>query len=166
MRRLTVLSVAYSLAPVGPNAVGGSEQVLTSLDQALVAAGHRNIVVACEGSQTAGELVSFPGPTPGRRIDGRCRVGKQRAMRRLIGACRTYGHMRRKEAIPTSNPPPAATAPAIARRIGRDSKYATCSGRGLGSAAPMATHEAQAGCGTMTKRAPNARSGSGTGSIG
>ena len=85
MRRLTVLSVAYSLAPVGPNAVGGSEQVLTSLDQALVAAGHRNIVVACEGSQTAGELVSFPGPTPGRRIDGRCRVGKQRAMRRLIG---------------------------------------------------------------------------------
>jgi glycosyltransferase involved in cell wall biosynthesis len=85
MRRMTILSVAYSLAPVGPDAVGGSEQVLTSLDQALAAAGHRNIVVACEGSEVAGELVSFPAPPTSGRIDGRCRVGKQRAMRRLIG---------------------------------------------------------------------------------
>ena len=85
MRRLTILSVAYSLAPVGPNAVGGSEQVLTALDRALADAGHRNIVVACEGSEVAGELVSFPAPPMSGRIDGRCRVGKQRAMRRLIG---------------------------------------------------------------------------------
>ena len=84
MRRLTILSVAYSLAPVGPDAVGGSEQVLTALDQALVAAGHRSIVVACEGSKTVGELVSFPAPPTHGHIDGRCRVGKQRSMRRLI----------------------------------------------------------------------------------
>ena len=84
MRRLTILSVAYSLAPVGPNAVGGSEQVLTSLDRALAAAGHRNIVVACKGSEVAGELVSFPGPPSRGQIDGRCRVGRQRTMRRLI----------------------------------------------------------------------------------
>ncbi|MGI4946079.1 MAG: hypothetical protein ACRYHQ_36885, partial [Janthinobacterium lividum] len=62
MRRMTILSVAYSLAPVGPDSVGGSEQVLTALDRALTDAGHRNIVVACEGSEVAGELVSFPAP--------------------------------------------------------------------------------------------------------
>ncbi len=60
----TVLSVAYPLTPVGPDAVGGSEQILTQMDAALVRAGHRSVVVACEGSQTFGELV----PTP--RWDG------------------------------------------------------------------------------------------------
>ena len=55
---LTILSVAYPLAPVGPDGVGGAEQVLTYLDSALVRAGHQSIVVACEGSQTAGTL--FP----------------------------------------------------------------------------------------------------------
>jgi glycosyltransferase involved in cell wall biosynthesis len=58
--RLTVLSVAYPLAPVGPDAVGGAEQVLAQLDRALVDAGHRSIVIACEGSQVAGELVAVP----------------------------------------------------------------------------------------------------------
>ena len=62
MRRLTVLSIAYPLAPAGPDAVGGSEQVLTALDHALVAAGHRSIVVACDGSVVEGELVRYPGP--------------------------------------------------------------------------------------------------------
>ena len=56
--RLTVLNVAYPLAPVGPDAVGGAEQVLAQLDAALVAAGHRSIVVAQEGSCTAGKLVT------------------------------------------------------------------------------------------------------------
>src|SRR5437764_10808824 len=50
---LTVLSVGYALAPVGPAAVGGAEQILSALDQALVAAGHRSLVVAPEGSHTA-----------------------------------------------------------------------------------------------------------------
>jgi hypothetical protein len=57
---LTILSVAYPLAPVGPDAVGGAEQVLTHLDRALVQAGHRSIVIAQEGSQTAGTLVAVP----------------------------------------------------------------------------------------------------------
>ena len=43
---LTVLSVSYPLAPVGPDAVGGAEQILSALDAGLVAAGHRSIVVA------------------------------------------------------------------------------------------------------------------------
>lgn len=54
---LTILSVAYPLAPVGPDAVGGAEQVLGQLDAALVERGHRSIVIACEGSRTAGTLI-------------------------------------------------------------------------------------------------------------
>jgi glycosyltransferase involved in cell wall biosynthesis len=60
----TVLSVGYPLAPVGEDAVGGAEQVLTALDRALVAAGHQSIVVAPEASTVAG----LHEPTP--RIAG------------------------------------------------------------------------------------------------
>lgn len=55
---LTILSVAYPLAPVGPDAVGGAEQILTALDAALIRARHRSLVIACEGSKTCGTL--FP----------------------------------------------------------------------------------------------------------
>lgn len=60
---LTVLSIAYPLAPTGLDAVGGAEQVLSDLDHALVSAGHTSLVVACEGSQAAGRL--FTGALPG-----------------------------------------------------------------------------------------------------
>ncbi|HEU4985495.1 MAG TPA: glycosyltransferase family 4 protein [Rhizobiaceae bacterium] len=59
---LTILSVAYPFAPVGPNAVGGAEQVLSAIDQALVERGHRSVVIACEGSEAAGELIAQPLP--------------------------------------------------------------------------------------------------------
>jgi glycosyltransferase involved in cell wall biosynthesis len=62
---LTVLNIGYALAPVGPDATGGAEQVLSALDHAVVAAGYRSIVVAPDGSQTAGTLVttaSLPAP--------------------------------------------------------------------------------------------------------
>jgi len=59
-----VLSVGYALAPVGPDAVGGSEQILAQVDRALVRAGHRSIVVAPEGSCVAGTLVATPPPPP------------------------------------------------------------------------------------------------------
>jgi hypothetical protein len=55
---LTVLNVAFVFAPVGPDTAGGAEQVLAALDRALVAAGHRSLVVACAGSKTAGELLA------------------------------------------------------------------------------------------------------------
>jgi glycosyltransferase involved in cell wall biosynthesis len=58
----TVLSIAFPFAPVGPNLVGGAEQILWDLDQALVAAGDRSLVVACEGSKPAGKLFSLPLP--------------------------------------------------------------------------------------------------------
>lgn len=57
---LTVLSVAYPLAPVSADSVGGAEQVLSALDHALADAGHRSIVIACEGSRAAGTLVATP----------------------------------------------------------------------------------------------------------
>lgn len=53
---LTVLSVGYPLACVGPDAVGGAEQILSALDDALVRAGHRSLVIAPEGSVCRGEL--------------------------------------------------------------------------------------------------------------
>lgn len=46
---LTVLNVAYPLAPVGSDAVGGAEQILSHLDAALVCAGHTSVVIASEG---------------------------------------------------------------------------------------------------------------------
>lgn len=60
---LTVLNVAYPLAPVGPDAVGGAEQILWALDRALVAAGHTSLVIAAEGSATAGRLLPVPAET-------------------------------------------------------------------------------------------------------
>ena len=62
---LTVLNIGYALSPVGPDVAGGAEQVLSALDHALVAAGHRSIVVGPEGSRPAGALVATASlPTP------------------------------------------------------------------------------------------------------
>lgn len=59
---LTMLEVAFPLVPVGEDAVGGSEQVLASIDRRLVERGHRSIVIACAGSRVAGQLVELPAP--------------------------------------------------------------------------------------------------------
>ncbi|HET9087848.1 MAG TPA: glycosyltransferase, partial [Acidobacteriaceae bacterium] len=60
---LTVLSVAFPFAPVSSAAVGGAEQILSTLDCALRRAGHVSLVVACEGSRPAGSLFQFPVPS-------------------------------------------------------------------------------------------------------
>ena len=60
MRELTVLSVAFPFAPVGPDAVGGAEQVLTAVEEAAVRAGHRSLVIACAGSVCRGTLIPTP----------------------------------------------------------------------------------------------------------
>ena len=57
---LTVLTVGYPLAPLGPDAPGGAEQVATAIDAALAAAGHHSIVIAPEDSICAGTLVPLP----------------------------------------------------------------------------------------------------------
>ena len=79
---LTVLLTAYSLAPVSPDAVGGSEQVLNALDAALAAAGHRSLVAACDGSRVLGRLFPFACPPAG-RIE---QADKDAATNRLRGA--------------------------------------------------------------------------------
>jgi glycosyltransferase involved in cell wall biosynthesis len=56
----TVLSVAYPFAPVGPDSVGGAEQILAMLDQALVSAGWKSIVVGQTGSQVQDKLIELP----------------------------------------------------------------------------------------------------------
>ncbi|MDQ2898594.1 MAG: glycosyltransferase family 4 protein [Acidobacteriota bacterium] len=55
---LNILSVAYPLTPVGPNAVGGSEQILTILDRELTKQGHHSFVIAVEGSEVCGKLIA------------------------------------------------------------------------------------------------------------
>jgi glycosyltransferase involved in cell wall biosynthesis len=75
-----VLSVAYPLALVGPNQVGGAEQILSALDRALVAAGHHSLVIAADGSEAAGTLIPLP------RLDG---VFDEDAVRRGRQHCRS-----------------------------------------------------------------------------
>lgn len=58
--KLSVLSVAYPLAPVRPDSTGGAEQVLGAIDRGLTARGHESIVVACAGSSVTGTLVETP----------------------------------------------------------------------------------------------------------
>lgn len=60
---LTILSIAYPFAPVGADAVGGAEQILSALDFAIVNSGHRSLVAAREGSQTAGTLIATKAPS-------------------------------------------------------------------------------------------------------
>lgn len=57
---LRILQVAYSLVPVGPDAVGGSEQVLYHLERGLAARGFETLVIASEDSQVSGKLIPLP----------------------------------------------------------------------------------------------------------
>ncbi len=57
---LTVLNVAYPLAAVSPDAVGGAEQVVSLVDHAIARAGHTSLVVAREDSHCSGTLIPVP----------------------------------------------------------------------------------------------------------
>lgn len=81
---LRILNVAYPFAPVGPDAVGGAEQVLYALDQALVAAGHHSAVMACEGSRTTGCLL--PIASPRGDIDPAARSAVYTTMQQVMAA--------------------------------------------------------------------------------
>jgi glycosyltransferase involved in cell wall biosynthesis len=80
--RYTVLHVAYPLTQVGEDAVGGSEQILTLVDRAVVRAGHDSIVIAAEGSKVSGTLIASS-PANG-RLDPQVRKWGQDEHRRLI----------------------------------------------------------------------------------
>src|SRR3954470_5548006 len=62
MVSLTILQVAFPFAPVGPDAVGGAEQVLGLIERNLPRFGHCAVVVACAGSATHGPLLPPPLP--------------------------------------------------------------------------------------------------------
>lgn len=59
-KSLSILSVAYPLAPVRMDPVGGAEQILAILDRALSAAGHRSTVIAAADSCVTGRLSAIP----------------------------------------------------------------------------------------------------------
>jgi glycosyltransferase involved in cell wall biosynthesis len=88
---LTVLNVAYPLATVGPDAVGGAEQVVSLLDRAIVRAGHTSIVVAREGSRCAGILV--PVPRVSGTMSNHLQPGAQTACRNAIRAALSRWHI-------------------------------------------------------------------------
>jgi glycosyltransferase involved in cell wall biosynthesis len=67
MRKLTVLSVAFPFAIVSTDPIGGAEQILARIDRTLIEAGHHSIVLAAEGSESAGDLITLP------RISGEIR---------------------------------------------------------------------------------------------
>ncbi len=58
----SVLQVAYPLAPVGPDAVGGAEQILSRLDVALTGRGSQSLVIAHENSKVAGACQKIRAP--------------------------------------------------------------------------------------------------------
>src|SRR5712671_6569232 len=60
--RRTILSVAYPFAEVGSGAVGGAEQILGTLEKALVRRGFQSIVAAHARSEVAGELLGVAVP--------------------------------------------------------------------------------------------------------
>ncbi|HEX6987472.1 MAG TPA: GNAT family N-acetyltransferase, partial [Planctomycetaceae bacterium] len=69
--------------------VGGAEQVLSMLDAALVRAGHRSLVMACEGSAAAGTLVPVPRETEMLTDGARVRV-LERHRRAIKAALERY----------------------------------------------------------------------------
>lgn len=83
---LTVLTVADPFAPLTPGGDaagldGGAGQTVLALDAALVRAGHRSLVLACDGSAVAGTLVPLPRTRPG--LSGAARrhvLGRQKAL--------------------------------------------------------------------------------------
>lgn len=154
VRKLTVVSVAYPLARVGPDAVGGAEQILSAIDAALVAAGHRSIVVAVEGSEAAGELVSYQWPEHDPPLSKRA-VCEQRGrahstLRRVLdGGGVDLVHMHGvdfHEYIPCSGPPvmvtlhlPLSWYPPVALQPGRDDVWLHCVSATQQAAAPACT---------------------------
>ena len=85
---LSVLSVSYPFAQVRPDAAGGAEQVLLSLDAAIVRSGCQSIVIAPEGSKVKGALE--PLPLVKGRIDGEARSYIYGLCRRAIGFALKY----------------------------------------------------------------------------
>ena len=55
---LRILYIAYPLLPVSESSAGGAEQMLRVTERQMARRGHRTMVAACGGSQTAGDLLA------------------------------------------------------------------------------------------------------------
>jgi len=86
-RQRTILSVAYPFAAVGPDAVGGAEQVLAKLESALVRRAFRSVVAAHAGATVAGEL--FGVTVPEGLLTPEVRMTVERSMQAAIDAATT-----------------------------------------------------------------------------
>src|SRR5690348_3218889 len=80
--RLTVLSVSYPLAKVSSGTAGGAEQVLATIDRALVRDGHRSLVLAPEGSHCYGLLI--PALIPSGVLDDVARREARKVFKQLL----------------------------------------------------------------------------------
>lgn len=80
---LRILHVSHALSRVSADAVGGAEQILATLDEALSGAGHASAVVAPAGSRAAGRL--FPSCPVAPPFDV---ASEQAALRSQAGAVR------------------------------------------------------------------------------
>jgi glycosyltransferase involved in cell wall biosynthesis len=58
--------------------------VLTAIDEALVATGHRSIVIGCRGSRSAGECIEIPVPSRAHILDPDTVAGVHRSVRAVI----------------------------------------------------------------------------------
>lgn len=89
--RRTILEVACPFAPIGPDAVGSAEQIVALVDEGLVRAGHRSIVIAPEGSVCKGTSIATPATPEGRPLDAAAQEHAWGAHREAIAeACRRY----------------------------------------------------------------------------
>lgn len=123
---LTVLTVGYPLAPLGPDAPGGAEQVATTIDGALVAAGHRSIVIAPEDSTIAGRLTGLP--VAPRVIDTKAIYRAHDACRRAIAAVLSNEHVDLVHLHGTDFP---SYMPAGRTRLATLHRWADCYPRGI-----------------------------------
>jgi glycosyltransferase involved in cell wall biosynthesis len=89
MSRLAILSVAFPLALVSRDAVGGAEQILSQIDQGLVREGHHSLVIACRGSEVSGTLIPTRSAN-GRVTDEEWRVAHQATRDAIAYALERY----------------------------------------------------------------------------
>jgi hypothetical protein len=62
--KLSILNIADPLVTVGPDCTDGAEQILTQLDVALEAQGHRSLVIAAQDSVVTGDSSKLPFDDP------------------------------------------------------------------------------------------------------
>lgn len=144
------MSVAFPFAPVRPDTPGGAEQVLLTLDRALVSARHGSIVVAQEGSIVNGSIVPLP-KTEG-LIDEKIRALAHEACREAIDRALDETdidlvHMHGldfHEYMPQKGIPllvtlhlPLPWYPEKALRSGRQNTYFNCVSRSQAMSVPM-----------------------------